>query len=199
MLPDLGSFKRSLGERLRRALEARVIHHAPLMAEIKSYRQREGDRYSYETHDSGDIRLETFKAFRTPITSRVLSSPVEQEQEIGQKLDEAAQSFAKQHMQLLFTTVREATDRVGTSYDAKGKPFDFEMFIGSLEKMWLDFDEHGQPILPTIVMHPDQLKALGPKFAAWEKDPALMARGREVIAGKKEEWRARENLRKLVG
>lgn len=199
MLPDLGSFKRSLSERLRRALEARVIHHAPLMAEIKSYGQKEGDRYSYETHDTGDIHRETFKALRTPITSRVLPSPAEQEKEIDQKLDEAAQSIGKQHMQLLFTTVKEATDRVGTSYDAKGKPFDFEMFLGTLEKLWIDFDEQGQPILPTIVIHPDQLKALAPKFAAWEKDPSLMARWSAVIAGKKEEWRARENLRKLVG
>lgn len=199
MLPDLTSFKRSLAERLRRAFEVRVLHHAPLMAEIKAHRQREGDRYSYETHDSGDIRRETFKTFRTPVTTRIVPAPIEQEQEIAEKLDQAAQDMAKQHMRLLFTTVTESSERVGTAYDAKGKPFDFDMFLGALENLWIDFDEQGQPIFPTIVMHPDQLKVLAPKFAAWEKDAALMARWRAVIDRKKDECRAREDLRKLVG
>jgi hypothetical protein len=199
MLPDLTSFKQNLAERLRRAVDARVLHHAPLMAEIKVYRQREGDRYSYETHDSGDIRRETFKSFRTPVTTRIVPGPIEQEQEIAEKLDQAAQDMAKQHMRLLFTTVTESSERVGTAYDAKGKPFDFDMFLGVLENLWIDFDEQGQPIFPTIMMLPDQLRALAPKFAAWEKDAALMARWRGVIDRKKDEWRARENLRKLVG
>ena len=137
MLPDLTSFKQSLAERLRRAFEARVLHHAPLVPEIKAHRQREGDRYSYETHthDSGDIRRETFKTFRTPVTTRIVPAPIEQEQEIAEKLDQAAQDMAKQHMRLLFTTVTESSDRAGTAYDAKGKAFDFDMFLGALENL----------------------------------------------------------------
>jgi hypothetical protein len=200
MLPDLTSFKRSLAERLRRDFEARVLHHAPLMAEIKTHRQREGNRYSYEAHDSGDIRRETFKTFRTPITTGIFPAPIEQEHEIAEKLDQSARDMAKQHMRLLFTTVTESSERAGTTYNAKGKPFDFDMFLGVLENLWIDFDEQGQPIYPTIVMmHPDQLKALASKFAAWEKDAALMARWRAVIDCKKDEWRARDHLRKLVG
>ena len=158
----------------------------------------EGDRFSYETHD-GDIQRDTFKALRTPVTTRVLPSPIEQESEIVQKLDDAAQEIAKQHMQLLFTTVTESSNRVGTTFDAGGRPFHMSMFLDALEGMQVDFDDDGRPKLPTIVMHPDQLKVIGPKLAEWEKDSALHARWEHVLAKKKDEWRDRESRRKLVG
>jgi hypothetical protein len=198
MLPDLRSLKAVLANRLSDGVQAAAAHHAPLVGQIKVYRQKEGDRYSYETHE-GEIRHETFKRFRTPVTTRILPSPIEQEQEIGRKLDDASRSIAQQHMQLLFTSVTESSQRVGTAYEAAGKPFDMGMFVDALETMWLDFDEHGQPQFPTIVMHPDQMKVVGPKLAEWEKDRALLARLAEVVARKKEEWRAREADRALVG
>ena len=198
MLPDLRGLKAALADRLSRDVQTAAMRHAPLLSQIKAYRQREGDRYSYETHE-GEMCRETYKRFRTPVTTRILPSPIEQEQEIGRKLDEASRDIAKQHMQLLFTTVTESSQRAGTAYDAGGRPFHMRMFLDTLEKMWLDFDERGRPVLPTIVMHPDQLKAIGPKLVEWEKDRALQARWNEVIARKKEEWRAREADRTLVG
>jgi hypothetical protein len=198
MLPDIPSLKAALADRLSGGVRTAAMGHAPLVGQIKAYHQREGDRYSYETHD-GDVRHETYKRFRTPVTTRILPSPIEQEQEIGQKLDEASRDIAKQHMQLLFTTVTESSERAGTAYDAGGRPFHMSMFLDALEKMSIDFDEHGRPVFPTIVMHPDQMKAIGPKLAEWEKDRALQTRWDEVIARKKEEWRAREADRTLAG
>lgn len=198
MLPDLRSLKQTLADRLCRQLEERALRHAPLLAEVKGYHQNEGDRFSYEDHE-GEIHRQTFKVFRSPVTTRILPSPIEQEQEVGQKLDEAAQDVAKQHMQLLFTTVTESSQKAGTAYDAGGRPFDMGMFLDALEGMSIDFDEKGRPVLPTIVMHPSQMKVIGPKIEQWEKDRTLRARWDEVIAKKKEEWRADEASRKLVG
>lgn len=198
MLPDLRALKRKVAERLARGVREAALRHSPLLAQIQSHHQVEGDRFSYETHD-GDIQRDTFKAFRTPVTTRVLPSPIEQESEIVQKLDEAAQDIAKQHMRLLFTTVTESSQRAGTAYDAGGRPFHMGMFLDALEGMQVDFDDDGRPKLPTIVMHPDQLKIIGPKLAEWEKDPALHARWEQVLAKKKDEWRDRESRRKLAG
>jgi hypothetical protein len=169
-----------------------------MLAQIQSHHQAEGDRFSLETYD-GDIQQKDFKTFSTPVTTRVLPSPIEQESEIAQKLDEAAQDIAKQHMQLLFTTMSESSEEAGTAYHAGGRPFHMSMFLDALETMQVDFDDDGRPKLPTIVMHPNQLKAIGPKLAEWEKDPALDARWKQVLAKKKDEWRDRESRRKLVG
>jgi hypothetical protein len=198
MLPDLASLKRRLVEHLSRAVEMEAMRRAPLVSQIKAYHQKEGDRYSYETHE-GEVSHERFKVMRTPMTTKILPSPIEQKQEIDQKLEEAAGDIAKQQTQLLFTTLTESSKRAGTSYNARGRPFDMGMFLDVLEGLWVDFDDHGQPILPTIVLHPDQMKAIGPRLAEWEKDPALQARWNDVIARKREEWRAREGHRKLVG
>ena len=63
----------------------------------------------------------------------------------------------------------------------------------------IDFDEKGNPILPTIVLHPDMMKRIEGKLAEWESDPELQARRKNILAKKKEEWRDRESNRKLVG
>jgi hypothetical protein len=197
MLPDVREVKRRVAGRLARGVQEAGLRHAPLLAEIQSYHQVEGNRFSCETHD-GDIQYQEFKPLRTPVNTKVLPSPIEQESEIVQKLDAAAQDIAKQHMQLLFTTISESSERVGTAYHAGGRPFDMGMFLDVIERMQVDFDDRGRPKLPTIVMHPDQLKAIGPKLAEWDKDRALQARWEQVLAKKKEEWRDREGRRKLV-
>lgn len=198
MLPDVRELKRRIAKRLARGVQEAGLRHAPLLGEIQAYHQVEGNRFSVETHD-GDIQHQAFKRMSTPVETKVLPSPIEQESEIAQKLDAAAQDMAKQHMQLLFTTISESSERVGTAYNAKGRPFDMGMFLDVLERMQVDFDDHGKPKLPTIVMHPDQLKAIAPKLAEWEKDRALQSRWEQVLAEKKEEWRDRESRRKLVG
>ena len=70
---------------------------------------------------------------------------------------------------------------------------------GFLQEMQIDFDAQGLPKLPTIVLHPDQFAQYKKVAAELDSDPDLRRRSAELFAIKKEEWRAREGNRKLVG
>jgi hypothetical protein len=47
-------------------------------------------------------------------------------------------------------------------------------------------------------MHPKMWETIKDDVTSWEQDPELDARYKEIIARKKEAWRARESRRKLV-
>jgi hypothetical protein len=199
MLPDVAQVKKTLGARLVRRLQVLVDRRAPLMREIEVRLNTEGDRFSYQTHDSGRIVKSEYKAIRAELSLRKTIPSEVRARELEGQLEEASGAIAQQQERMLFTTVSDAVERVGNAIDARGKPFHPSLLHEALRKIWVDFDESGQPILPTIVVHPDMLKKIGPKIKEWEADKKLKAEFDELMAQKREEWLARESNRKLVG
>ena len=85
------------------------------------------------------------------------------------------------------------------SIDAKGKKLDAELFLQMLETIQLEFYPDGRPHELHVVgglFSPERLKAVDEEF---QNNPELQERHNELIARKREEWRAREASRKLVG
>ncbi len=98
-----------------------------------------------------------------------------------------------------------ALERIGAdlptsqSVDAKGRKLDAEMILQALEKIQIEFYPDGRPHeLHTIggLFSEERLKAVEQEF---QNNPELPKRYDELMARKKEEWRAREASRKLVG
>jgi hypothetical protein len=176
-----------------------VNMYAPLASRLKAYHQEEGDKFAIETTE-GKIITKGFRRMEARFeVPRGLSSTATHEEFINQT-SEAAKSIARQSEGILFSTLDEETKRVGNAIDAKGKPFDANMMWDALEKIDLEFDERsGEPKMPTIVVHPEMMRAIAQKITEWEADPALHKRRIEVLRKKKEEWRDRESRRKLVG
>jgi hypothetical protein len=70
----------------------------------------------------------------------------------------------------------------------------------SLERILLDFDDQGKPIMPTMLSGSQELAAeLSEALHQIETTPDLRRRFEAVIDRKREEWRARESSRNLVG
>ena len=85
------------------------------------------------------------------------------------------------------------------SVDAKGRTLDAEIILEMLETIQLEFYPDGQPQELHVVgclFTPERLKAVYEEF---QSNPDLQKRHNELIARKREEWRAREANRKLVG
>ena len=85
------------------------------------------------------------------------------------------------------------------SVDAKGKKLDAELVLQMLETIQLEFYPDGRPHELHVVgglFSPERLKAVDEEF---QNNPELQERHNELIARKREEWRAREASRKLVG
>ena len=99
----------------------------------------------------------------------------------------------------MFQTIEAGVKSVGNELSAGGKPITAELILDALDKVLVDFGADGQPKWPTIVIHPslsDRLKAEDARFGS---EPALAQRFAETIERKREEWRAREASRVLVG
>jgi hypothetical protein len=85
------------------------------------------------------------------------------------------------------------------SVDAKGRKLDAELILEMLETIELEFYPDGRPHELHVVgglFSPERLKAVGEEL---QNNPELQKRHDELIARKREAWRAREANRKLVG
>ena len=113
---------------------------------------------------------------------------------LAEQMDSAAGQNLSVVMPHLFDILRRTSDAAGTATDAGGKPFSFELFLASLEKIDISFDENGKPELPTLVVNPvlaKQIQAMPPTTAEQQK---LVD---ELIERKRREHYARRRDRKL--
>jgi hypothetical protein len=99
------------------------------------------------------------------------------------------QAFADE----FFKGLGEITNAVGTSLDAGGEPFSFDMLNDILEKLHIQFDEEGEPILPTLVMHPKMAERIG----NMKPTPEQEKRYAEIIERKRAEHYAKKRTRRL--
>lgn len=83
--------------------------------------------------------------------------------------------------------------------DVKGRRIDAQLIIDMLEKMQIEFYPDGTPheiFVDGPLFTSDRMAAVDKEF---ESNPELKRKFDEMIEQKKEEWRARETDRKLVG
>ena len=85
------------------------------------------------------------------------------------------------------------------SLDAKGRKFDAQLLIELLEKIQIDFYPDGTPhelYVDGPLFTPERMAAVDKEF---ESNPELKKKYDELWDKKREDWRAREADRKLVG
>jgi hypothetical protein len=194
MIPDFPQTKTDLMRRFMTFYRWQVESRT---APVPVFTQHEGDRSYFQMEDSG---IQEIKAEQM---SSIMEIPVEKVpgmslDEARQKLIESAEEMARQFMAMFYREINQATMEAGTAVDAKGKPFNADIFLEILNRMWLDFDEKGRWKPPTLIVHPDALENIKNEMTKWEKDPEFKAKMDQLMFRKREEWRERESRRKLV-
>lgn len=109
-------------------------------------------------------------------------------------IDAAAEDGLKKLMPQIFGRIGALAEAAGTASNAAGQRISHELVLAQYEKMEIDFDERGNPILPTMIGSPEMIdayKRLGPPSEEIEE------RFQEMIARKREEFNARRRSRKL--
>jgi hypothetical protein len=89
-------------------------------------------------------------------------------------------------------------NKTGNVISGKGKPFTFDHFLEALEKMLIDFDEDGNPFMPSILISPEDWERIKSDFPKWDTDPENKKKIQSIINKKRDEWYDRESHRKLV-
>jgi hypothetical protein len=113
---------------------------------------------------------------------------------LAEQVNKAAEERLAKIMPHFFDVLHRITDAAGTAADAGGRPFSFELYLEALERMEIQFDREGNPILPTLVMHPvmaEQLRSLPPMTQ--EQQRAMD----DLIERKRTEFNASRRHRKL--
>lgn len=114
------------------------------------------------------------------------------------KFSEVGKEIGNQQFQV---AIRELNQTLaGTPNDLRHPRDDYITGIfQSLERIWIDFDAAGRPLLPQLVASPHVAAQLEAAFDQIENDPALKDKYDRLMTQKREEWRDREADRKLVG
>jgi hypothetical protein len=116
-----------------------------------------------------------------------------------QKLDAAAEEIVTKQAKNFYETISKGVEQVGNTLDAGGQRLTAELFLDAFQKILIDFNPDGSPQMPTVHISPDQQDDVTRMVQRLETEPALKQRFHDLIARKREEWRAREANRKLVG
>lgn len=116
------------------------------------------------------------------------------------KFDELAEKIASKEAKMFYGKIDQTLEKTGGIVSAKGRPF-FEVFFECIEKIEIDFDENGKPEFPTLIINPETEEKikLQDKLKEIETDQSYNKRFKEILDKKREDFRDRENSRKLVG
>jgi hypothetical protein len=112
---------------------------------------------------------------------------------------EIGSQLLEQKTKALFETMKKATEATGNVIDTKGQPISHDYIFQMIEMMDMDFNPQGEPEWPTMVVSPTLGERMEQLSREANDDPKIKKRYEELIIRKKEEFRAREADRKLVG
>jgi hypothetical protein len=117
---------------------------------------------------------------------------------VVKKFDEITQEMVRKQTELSLRRIDEDLPPSQT-VDAKGRKLDAELILEMFEAIQLEFDDDGsiQPL--HLVGHLFTSESLAAAEKQTIESPELSRRYEDLIARKREEWRAREADRKLVG
>ena len=99
----------------------------------------------------------------------------------------------------MFEAIDKGVKRVGNVIDNRGKPIGVETLFSALEKIEIDFDSSGNPNMPQMISGSGAHESMVNAAKAIEESPDLKARWNRLLSTKREQWRAREANRELVG
>lgn len=198
MFPDFPEYKARIQKLLLRRVQHAVTEIAPLLGEIHTFRQHEGSSGVLTRPDGSTDVMDFPEIVSEFVLSREEMKSLSLEQVI-ERLQSVARDFASAQMKLMINKISEAAAAVGNTVSGGGEEFTPELFFEMIRKMHIDFDpETGVPRLPTFLVHPNQGDKLKNKLEQWSSDPEINTEATKILQTKFEEWRARENLRKLV-
>lgn len=198
MLPDYPQLKGKLWDHHMKLMEVAHGNHLGFFDGIKARIMHEGETNALERAD-GSISETIPELLRATSSVPAPSPNIEdiEPEDILKSIVEAGRKLADEKARMIVASIEQATKRAGTQI-GPGENL-AEQILKMIEKMWIDFDATGQPILGQRVV-PNQ-DAVAKYHAAWDQIhsiPELQRRFQELIERKRGEFDEREAARNLV-
>ena len=194
MLPDFLKTKEKLKKMLdSKRKKAELLHLGPV-ADVPTLMIFEGNKSATIHRDGSCEEVKMEKA-----TSRIEVKWEEVEtmthETVLDKINNAAEEIGKKVRTSFYETLSEAAEEIGNVTSSDGNPLTIDLLLEMLEEMHVSFDEEGNPNGLTFAANSKMLPSLDRILSQVVDDP----RYQELMERKREEWRVRENSRKLVG
>lgn len=197
MLPDFPNIKKYIEEEFNYRIKGK-INEDPFLSRIRKKRIHEGNRMTSSSME-GHTESSEFKSIASEFTEISRDEIIEKGvNAFDSRIDTMSEEFMNQLSQSFFKKMHEVTETTGNIINANGRSISPEVILEALEKVTIDFDEFGNPLLPALILHPEALEKIKDKIPKWETDPNLQRKHRELIERKRREWDDRESRRKLV-
>lgn len=197
MLPDYTSAKARLHDILMKFLQERVHAHLGPFA-LKEYRAFEGRAFATTT-DTGKRIESSMKEISGKIAIKFSDVQSGNPQLIRQHLDNMAKDIADGQTKGLFETLNKTCEETGQTVDFKGQQLSPEVFLKSLESIFIEFDDEGKAHDLMFIISPRLAERTREMLKELESDPKWKQQHDELINRKRMEWHDREASRKLVG
>lgn len=194
MLPDFPEEKSKLMVEWTKYLERKQNALLGPFSLARRFTHHEGNRWRIERAD-GSVSESEYEELKGELAVSIEEAATLTPEQIASKLDDIAEKMARQQSTSIYEDLKEATDSVGNSINANGRPFSKELFLELLSRISIDFEMDGTPQMPTMIVPPGFDTS---QFDQWDKDLEFAKKHEEIMLRKKEEFDAREASRKLV-
>lgn len=198
MLPDFIGLKKEIDSVLTLFMRKRFKFYCTGIQDVPKEQLFEGTGMTVQ-RASGDIDESAFFKNSTEFSISYHEVPNLSLQNILEKLDNVAKDMADQVQKTFYLKINKDLDRMGRTVDYKGKPFSAEAILAALESIQIEFNDDGKHNDLQIHIAPQLEESAKKAFYDLENDPTLKKRHEELMMKKREEWRAREASRRLVG
>jgi len=202
MLPDFIKLKKENSKILNMYLDNRVVFYSTGFEGAGKYFIHEGSKseITRKTDAPEEIEMSRITTGVEIDKSIVKSGDVNN---IMLKVDEMAKKIAYEQEKALFQQLIKLTEKHGQTTkmteSSKVESSVHEMMYNSIEKMNIDFDKEGKPILPTVFCSKQMFEKI--KQANEDKSAETLEAKRkyeELLEQKKKDYYEREDRRKLV-
>lgn len=191
----------ALDKRMQELFDELVFRHShtfdPMLSQIDTYEIQEGESTVMKKGEQewGDNIKENVAEYAIKAEDCETFGP----DEFYAFAKDIGLQFLDAKKRAMFETIAAATEATGNVVDRKGKPLDHDTILEALELIEIDFDENGEPRMPSLVVPPNMAPRLEQLGREAESDPEIRRRHDEIIEKKREAFVAREAARKLVG
>ena len=192
MLPDFPKVRKFAHEILVARFHKQV-QETGIMQGLPKEKIHEGNRVELHRYDGTKQKV----SMKSTVSEMRLERDKFEEKGLPavlEAMDQTAADMAEKQTKDFFEQFDDICEQAGQTYDAKGQPLSFDLILDLLETIQIDFDENGQPLMPTLVSG----REIQEKFDKLEMTKEQEKRFEEIIEQKRSEWHYRESDRKLV-
>jgi hypothetical protein len=113
----------------------------------------------------------------------------------GSSLVEIGAQFCDQMTERFVQRMSEVTDATGNSLDVEGRPLSHDLILDAIERVEIDFDDEGNPRMPSLMANPQTLAPL----ARIQPTDEQIRRYEQIMTAKKAAHDAQKRHRRLSG